>query len=54
MAHYDAARPHQSIAAYVSDDELDQPIAKVIDLEIALIRRRPILGCITSEYEAAA
>ena len=53
-AHYDTARPHQGIAQCVPDDDPDHPVAKVIGLETARIRRKPVLGGITSEYQAAA
>jgi hypothetical protein len=49
-AHYNAARPHQGIP----DHDPDHPAATVIDLEAARIRRKPVLGGITSEYQAAA
>jgi hypothetical protein len=52
-AHYNAARPHQGIAQHVPDDH-DQPTGQVIDLGTARIRRRPVLGGLTSEYQIAA
>lgn len=54
-AHYSAARPHQGIAQRVPDEDPDQPpAARVIDLDAARIRRRPVLGGLTSEYQIAA
>jgi transposase InsO family protein len=53
-AHYNAARPHQGIAQSVPADDPDHPTAKVIDLDTARIRRKPVLGDITSEYQVAA
>jgi transposase InsO family protein len=52
--HYNTTRPHQGIAQHVPDDDPDHPIAKVIDLETAQLRRRQLLGGIISEYEVAA
>ena len=52
--HYNSARPHQGLAQRVPDEDPDQPAVRVIDLETARIRRRPILGGLTSEYQAAA
>jgi hypothetical protein len=52
-AHYNAARPHQGIAQCVPDDDLDHSLAAVIDLESARIRRKPVLGGLTSEYQIA-
>jgi transposase InsO family protein len=52
VTHYNAARPHQGIAQRVLDDDPDHPIATVIDLDSARIRRRLVLGGIMSEYEA--
>jgi putative transposase len=54
IAHYNPERPHQGIAQCAPDDDPDQPAAQVIDLDTARIRRRPILGSITSEYHIAA
>jgi len=53
-AHYNAARPHQGSAQRVPDDDPDHSVAKVIDLETARIRRKPVLGGITSEYQIAS
>ena len=54
VAHYNSARPHQGIAQRVPEGDLEQPAAQVIDLNTARIRRRPVLGGITSEYHIAA
>jgi len=51
--HYNTARPHQGIAQRVPDHDSDLPVATVIDLDTARIRRRPVLGGITNEYQAA-
>jgi len=51
--HYNGARPHQGINQRVPDDDPDQ-FAIVIDLDTACVRRRPVLGGITSEYQVAA
>ena len=53
-AHYNTARPHQGIAQRVPDEDPDQPTGRVIDLDTARIRRKPILGGLTSEYQVAA
>ena len=53
-AHYNAARPHQGVAQRVPDDVLDEPNGKVIDLDTARIRRKSILGGLTSEYQIAS
>jgi len=53
-AHYNAARPHQGIGQHVPDEVPDHPIAKVIDLETARVRRKRVLGGLNSEYQAAA
>jgi hypothetical protein len=47
-----AATP--GITQRVPDHDPDQPVATVIDLDTAHVRRRPVLGGITSEYQAAA
>jgi hypothetical protein len=44
----------QGIAQRCPEDDPDQPATRVIDLDIARTRRRPILGGLTSEYQAAA
>jgi len=53
-AHYNTARPHQGIAQHVPNHDHNPPNAKIIDLDTARIRRKPILNGITSEYEQAA
>lgn len=53
-AHYNTGRPHQGIAQRTPNHDQNPPNAKVIDLDTARIRRRAILGGITSEYEEAA
>jgi hypothetical protein len=53
-AHYNGARPHQGIAQRIPADHPNQPTARVIDLDTARIRRKPILGGLTSEYQVAA
>lgn len=52
-AHYNGARSHQGIAQRIPADDPDQPTARVIDLDTARIRRKPILGGLTSEYQVA-
>jgi len=52
--HYNTARPHQGIAQHVPDDDLDHPLAATINLDTARVRRRPVLGGLTNEYQAAA
>jgi putative transposase len=54
VAHYNAARPHQGIAQRCPEDDPDRPPAAVIDLSAVRVRRRPVLGGITSEYQIAA
>ena len=52
--HYNAVRPHQGIAQRVPEQDPNKPaVATVIDLDTARIRRRPILGGLTSEYQIA-
>ena len=53
-AHYNAARPHQGIVQRVPNDDPDHSPARVVDLESARIRRKLVLGGLTSEYQAAA
>src|SRR5258708_354366 len=52
--HYNAARPHRGIAQRVPADDPDHPTAKVIDLNAARIRRKPVLGGIIGEYQVGA
>jgi hypothetical protein len=47
-SHYNGARPHQGIAQRVPDGDPDHLVAKVIDLDSARIRRRSVLGGLTS------
>jgi transposase InsO family protein len=54
VVHCNSARPHQGIAQRVPHDDPDQPIVRVIDLGTARIRRKPVLGGLTSEYQVAA
>ena len=53
-AYYNAARPHQGIAQRAPRDDPDQPAARVIDLNTAGIRRKPVLGGLTSQYQVTA
>jgi transposase len=53
-AHYNAARPHQGIGQCVPDDDPDHSSARLIDLEATRIRRKRVLGGLTSEYQEAA
>ncbi len=52
--HYNTARPHQGIAQRVPHDDPDQPVATVVNLDTARIRRRSVLGGLTNEYHVAA
>lgn len=52
--HYNTARPHQGIAQHVPDDDPAQTVATVVNLDTARIRRRSVLGDLTSEYQIAA
>ena len=52
--HYNHARPHQGIGRHVPAEDPNRPTAKVVDLETARIRRKPVLGGLTSEYQIAA
>jgi hypothetical protein len=54
VAHYNAARPHQGIGQRVPDDGPDPSTATVIDLETACIRRKRVLGGLTSDCHVAA
>ena len=51
---YNSARPHQGIAQHIPDEDPDQPDATIVHPDTARIRRRPVLGGITSEYQVAA
>jgi transposase InsO family protein len=48
-AHYNGRRPHRSLML-----RPPRPDAPVPELIRGRIRRRPILGCLINEYEAAA
>jgi hypothetical protein len=52
--HYNTARPHQGINQRVPVHDPDQSAATVLNLDTARVRRRPVLGGITSEYQVAA
>ena len=53
QAHYNTARPHQSIAQRVPDDERG-PCATATDIDNHQIRRKPILNGLINEYTHAA
>jgi putative transposase len=53
-ARYDTARPHQGINQRVPDHSSQMPTATIIDVDTARVRRRPVLGGVTSEYHVAA
>ena len=50
--HYNAHRPHQSLGQRSPDTDPAVP-APIIDLAGRRIRRRPVLGGLINEYEAA-
>jgi putative transposase len=50
--HYNAHRPHQSLGRRSPDTDPAVP-APIIDLAGNRIRRRPVLGRLINEYEAA-
>jgi transposase InsO family protein len=50
--HYNAHRPHQSLGQRSPDTDPAVP-APTIDLTSTRIRRRPVLGGLINEYEAA-
>jgi len=50
--HYNAHRPHQSLGQRSPDTDPAVP-APIIDLAGTQVRRRPILGGLINEYEAA-
>jgi putative transposase len=50
--HYNAHRPHQSLGQRSPDIDPAVP-APIIDLASTQIRRRPVLGGLINEYEAA-
>lgn len=54
VVHYNVARPHQGIAQRCPEDDPERAPATVTDLTVGRIRRKPVLGGITSEYQIAA
>ena len=50
--HYNTRRPHQSLDQRYPDADMAIP-TPVIDLSGRQIKRRPILGGLINEYEAA-
>ena len=54
QAHYNGARPHQSIAQRVPDDEGNSPCATVTGLHGERIHRKPVLNGLINEYTHAA
>jgi putative transposase len=50
--HYNTHRPHQSLGQRFPDTDPGVP-APIIDLAGTRIRRRPVLGGLINEYEAA-
>jgi putative transposase len=50
--HYNRHRPHQSLGQRSPDDDPQVPVP-LIDLADRRIRRRPVLGGLINEYEAA-
>ncbi len=54
QAHYNTARPHQSIAQRVPADEPDAHRATVTDIGTRQIRRKPVLNGLINEYVHAA
>jgi hypothetical protein len=53
LHHFNAARPHRTLAQLAFAQAETQPLP-VIDLADQQVRRRPILGGLTSEYRIAA
>jgi putative transposase len=53
LHHFNAARPHRTLAQFAPAQAETQP-PPVIDLVDHQVRRRPILGGLTSEYQIAA
>src|SRR5690348_808742 len=53
LHHFNAARPHRTLAQLAPAQAETQP-PPVIDLADHQVRRRPILGGLTSEYQIAA
>jgi putative transposase len=56
QAHYNTARPHQSIAHRVPDDEPDAPFhaSPRPGIDTQQIRRKSVLGELINEYTRAA
>jgi putative transposase len=54
QAHYNTARPHQSITQHVPDDHRDTHRATVADLDATRVHRRPVLGGLINEYAPVA
>jgi putative transposase len=50
--HYNRHRPHQSLGRRSPDDDPQVPVP-LVDLADRRIRRRPVLGGLINEYEAA-
>ena len=53
LHHFNAAWPHRTLAQHAPAQAETQP-PPVIDLADHQVRRRPILGGLTSEYQIAA
>jgi hypothetical protein len=53
LHHFNAARPHRTLAQLVPAQAETQP-PPVIDLTDHQVRRRPILSGLTSEYQITA
>ena len=53
LHHFNAARPHRTLAQLAPAQAETRP-PPVIDLADHQVRRRPILGGLTSEYQIAA
>jgi len=54
QAHYNMARPHQSIAQRIPGGEHHPPRATVTGVGTQHIRRKPVLGGLINEYTHAA
>jgi putative transposase len=53
LAHYNSVRPHRSLAQ-LSPGQAETAPPEPIDLSAYRLRRKPILGGLTSEYRVAA
>lgn len=51
LHHFDAARPHRTLAQLAQAETQPPPVINLTDHQV---RRRPILGGLTSEYQIAA